>query len=538
MILLLCLAAGGSPAPAVNEAHYLSKARHYWDPGWCPGDPFLDSADAHAVFYWTFCCVAWLLPFPVAAWIGRLVTWTMMALAWQRLSRAISPLPWHSVLSAGLLIAGVQRCHFGGEWLIGGVEAKGFAFAVVFLALERMLHHRWNTAVLLLGVATSLHVLVGGWSLIAAAGAWWGCGPFRPKLSRIAPSVMGAFVLALPGLIPALSLTWGTPGEIVAKANLIYVYQRLAHHLVFHRIVYDHATPFWPLIRHLLLLAVWAVLSWRTPCVLSPGQLGQRPVRGFVGTAVAIAIAGAVLDQLLLPMPNLSAGILRYYWFRLSDVALPAGLALTVVGLLRAYRGAPTTLSRLTVVAALLCVLGNLATNVVSRGWEASLGSGRAALGGAEFALKEHPHLYRHWRDCCEWIRDNTPADARFLTPRWQQTFKWFAERSEVVTWKDIPQDARSVVAWWERLEEACPPVVSAGGIAALSDERILELAQRYEFQYIVVDRWLGRREFGFRRAYPLDARPTDFEVYELPRSFQGGNAATQVGLANRRESG
>ncbi|MBM4003093.1 MAG: hypothetical protein FJ295_07350 [Planctomycetes bacterium] len=536
MILMLCLAAGGSPAPDANEAHYLSKARHYWNPGWCAGDPFLESADAHVVFYWTFGWVASLLPFPVAAWLGRLITWTMLALAWQRLSRAICPLPWHAVLSAGLLIAGVQLCHFGGEWLIGGVEAKGFAFAAVFLALERMLRNRWNTAALLLGIATSLHVLVGGWSLVAAAGAWWGCGSFRPKLSRLAPGLAAGCALALPGLIPALLLTWGTPGEIVDKANLIYVYQRLAHHLVFHRIVHDHATPFLPLFRHLILLAIWAMLSWRTPCVLSQGQLGQRPVRGFVGSAVAIAIAGALLDQLLLPMPSLSAAILRYYWFRLSDVALPAGLALTVVGLLRAYRDAPTTLSRSTFSVALLCVLANLAANVVSRGWEANVGSGRAALGGAEFALKEHPQLYRQWRDCCAWIREHTPADARCLTPRWQQTFKWFAERSEVVTWKDIPQDARSVVAWWERLEEACPPVVSAGGIAALSDEQILELARRYEFQFIVVDKWLGQREFGFRRVYPLDKGHSEYEVYELPRSIQLNDPVTRIGIADRKE--
>ena len=43
-----------SPVPGVNEPHYLSKARHVWDPQWCGRDLFLNSANAHAVFLWVF----------------------------------------------------------------------------------------------------------------------------------------------------------------------------------------------------------------------------------------------------------------------------------------------------------------------------------------------------------------------------------------------------------------------------------------------------------------------------------------------------
>ena len=33
-----------------------------------------------------------------------------------------------------------------GEWVVGGVEAKGFAFALVFFALESGVRERWRTA--------------------------------------------------------------------------------------------------------------------------------------------------------------------------------------------------------------------------------------------------------------------------------------------------------------------------------------------------------------------------------------------------------
>src|SRR5262245_2522577 len=74
-IFAICFVAGGAPAPHVNETHYLLKAKHYWDPSFCPGDMFLDSADAHVPFYWT---VGWLtlwMPLGAAAWVGRAAAW-------------------------------------------------------------------------------------------------------------------------------------------------------------------------------------------------------------------------------------------------------------------------------------------------------------------------------------------------------------------------------------------------------------------------------------------------------------------------------
>ena len=53
-IFLIFFLFAGSPPPDVGESHYLVKAKHYWDPAWCAGDLFLESRDAHGLFYWTF----------------------------------------------------------------------------------------------------------------------------------------------------------------------------------------------------------------------------------------------------------------------------------------------------------------------------------------------------------------------------------------------------------------------------------------------------------------------------------------------------
>ena len=64
-------AAGAWPTPDTNEAHYLARARHSWDPSWGAGDFFLDSPEAHGVFYRLLGPLAAALPLEQAAWLGR-----------------------------------------------------------------------------------------------------------------------------------------------------------------------------------------------------------------------------------------------------------------------------------------------------------------------------------------------------------------------------------------------------------------------------------------------------------------------------------
>src|SRR5438045_7846391 len=62
-IVLVFFLFGGSLPPDVGESHYLVKAKHYWQPAWCAGDLFVESRDAHAMFYWTF------------GWVTRFARW-------------------------------------------------------------------------------------------------------------------------------------------------------------------------------------------------------------------------------------------------------------------------------------------------------------------------------------------------------------------------------------------------------------------------------------------------------------------------------
>src|SRR5262249_26799506 len=158
-------------------------------------------------FYWSFGWLSRLLSLPALAWCGRILTWGLLAWSWRRLCAALGLQLLSTVLAAGLFVALNERFHMAGEWIIGGVEAKGFAYVLLLLALEALVVGRWKRAVVLCGASTAFHVLVGGWAILALAVVWMASAERPPIRELLGPLVL-AFVLALPGLLPALALTW------------------------------------------------------------------------------------------------------------------------------------------------------------------------------------------------------------------------------------------------------------------------------------------------------------------------------------------
>ena len=224
---------GATPAPEVNESHYLAKAKHYWNPEFCPRDIFLGSAHAHLAFYWT---IGWLTQFcslSQTAWIGRIIVWILTAIGWQRFSSSVLNVRLLSPVTAGLTLLLIRNFNLAGEWMIGGIEAKGFAYFFLCLAMADLVRERMRTVWIWLGLASAFHVLVGGWSVIMTLLVI----TFRPdrkvSLLQMLPFSIGGLLIALLGIVPALSLGSGADSETVAKAHEIYVMGRISHHLVF-----------------------------------------------------------------------------------------------------------------------------------------------------------------------------------------------------------------------------------------------------------------------------------------------------------------
>ena len=483
LVFLVFFIQASWPVPEPNEPYYLGKAIHYWNPQWAAGDFFLESADAHQAFYFTFGWLALFFSPLVFAWLGRLVTWALLAWSWQRLSFAIVPRTGWSILTAALFVCLVERCHMAGEWVIGGVEGKSFAYPLVFLGLEALVRGRWNRCFILLGAASSLHVLVGGWSVLAAGGAWAMSGPHRSGVRSIVPGLLAGGLLALPGLAPVLLLDAGTERATLRAAYEIYVYVRLGHHLALSLI------PWHFVLRFVALTVFWIVL-WR---FMKP-RLGENLARlnRFVLGAVAIAAVGALLTPLEWIDRAWAAGLLRFYWYRLADVAVPMGVALMGVSAIAEGWGRHPVAARRWLAAVSVLAALHLGTHAVIR---------PVPQPPRAFRLSRRSHLfarycndYLAWRDVCDFLAGSSEIEpnALFLTDRLAQTFKWYSGRPEVANWKEIPQDARGIVEWWQRMcnlhavRGAVPDEFWYRSLAEQGEERLRRLGKQYGAQYAV----------------------------------------------------
>ena len=165
LIVLIFFIATGDPTPSVNETHYIARLKHFWNPEWCKGDLFLESTDTQVVFIWLFGWLTRWLSLSATTWVCRIVAWVFLAWSWQRLSWRLVPRPLAAALSAALFLALNNYGQMAGEWVVGGVEAKCFAYRFVLMALRDMIDRRWGMVCLLFGASIAFHPIVGGWSV-------------------------------------------------------------------------------------------------------------------------------------------------------------------------------------------------------------------------------------------------------------------------------------------------------------------------------------------------------------------------------------
>jgi len=417
------------------------------------------------------------------AWILRILEWFLLAFAWQRLSMAVIPRRGWAILSAMLLIAANERASMAGEWIVGGAEAKAFAYALVFLALWRLARNDWTRVWLLLGCATSMHPLVGGWAFAGAAFAWL-TGP-REALRNSTPVMIGV-ILALPGLWWGMALNAGTSPAVVHRAAEIMVLQRAPHHLLPAAFSTGHM---------LRQFGLWVVLG----VLLVFGRPFPPSVIRLVRFGIAamgIAAAGFLLAGLLHNRPDVQAMVLQYYWFRLSDAVVPAVLVLTAVFLLGRLRVSRPMLANALLVLGV--ILGTMHLADRTRRIQS------ATAPRADWMLQDPSS----WREVCAWAAANTPDTACFLTPPGGATFQWYSNRKDVVNWKDVPQDAAGIVTWWERMRDIHGPDSPKGVLQAraslgeLGGFRLRQLADEYDADYAIITRTPGLRTSGWPEVY------------------------------------
>ena len=470
------------PIPGVNEPHYLCKARAFYDSQWCAGDHFLRSANAHFVFFALFGAAAQILPLTAVAVFGRVLCLTLFGFAWTALGRRLC------LSSFAILVAACSFCvvamsgNFSGEWVIGGLEGKVPAYGVALLSVSFWLdglqagsRRRYVMSGVCAGMSVSFHPVVGLWFCIDIALSELGLRLCRRTATDGVPGrtnrewlqdvlafAATAFVVSLPGLIPALALmtSENVSAAEIAKANRIQVFWRLAHHLdpvTFPVKAWVHTA----VLGSACIVGYVGLRRWQPE---SMRLVVWRPYLHLLSAAAVLATAGVVVGWHSGPASDIPdwewrAAVLKFYPFRLFDALLPVTMALIfgamadiVVHMLAdkkdtgdsssaatvnqgLRRAAGTTTGRGAIVCMCVCLVIVLAL------WQRP-----TAPGG--YSRK----YIADWKCACDWIRRNTPWDSRVFTPRESFAFKWFAERAEYVCIKDCPQDAVGILEWNQRL--------------------------------------------------------------------------------------
>ncbi len=501
LCLLVFFVHGAWPVPDVNESHYLVKAQVHWGLLTPEGDVFLESRDAHPVFFFLWGWTCRLLSPEAATWLGRLACWALLAWGWCRLGRSVGLSALGTVLAAALLVAGNAWGNLSQEWIVGGLEAKSPAYGLVLWGFSAALGRRWGAAWLLLGAATALHPLVGGWNALLLLAAW----PFwhrkwRRELTPVPPkSWLGGLLLggaiSLAGLLPALALCWGVDAETAAWASRAYVYHRLRHHLYF---------PAFPWGNRLSFLGL-AVVGAGAYFLLRRSSAWLLLGRITLG-AVLLAAAGAALG-LAAPWDwDTAAWLLRYYWFRPGDLWVPALVALAATALMERTLARQSAWGSWLLLPLLLLAGGHLVQVVWQRHHH------RWPRAEAHMSREQFDAWVQVCRRAGKLSGRGEPAV--FLTPRYTQTFHWYARRAEVVNWKDVPQDAPSLVRWWRRLVDLYDyrRLKGTGPWEQLPPDQLLRLARRYGASWAIVPRATGR-EYPF----PVEFANEHFVLYRLP---------------------
>lgn len=461
-ILFFTYGALHAPPPATGEPHYLSKARHFYDPSWCEGDLFLESTDTHVVLYAVFGWLMQVVSPEATIWIGRAASTLLVASGWTLFARGLIRRRWSGLAAGSLHCALESTVNLSGEWLLDGIEGRVLGYGMLFLAWGLGLHAHRRSAAAALGGAIAMHPVVGSWGTLATLGGWICVRLTRTPVNASEPltppgrtrfTQAGLFLLAASaGIIPALRAVGGPDGP---RADAIQVFYRLAHHLdptTFDRPAwwaYGAMLAGW-LVARRFEVAVPATSPPTATCESGPSaEAAQRWWLGcvlssvvFFGSGVAIAWGPRPVTDENFPLRTLRTRLLKFYPFRLADMLIPTAVALTATTI--AFRKLdPAVHSQGGQVShrnALAAGIGLAVVFALGNGWIQRV---RPPLA---------PWRIAAWRDVCQWVKENVPRETVFITPQVSWAFKWFAERPEYVSYKDCPQDAAGLVEWNRRL--------------------------------------------------------------------------------------
>lgn len=510
-----------------NEIDVLPLAKQYAEPTWIPKDWYVNQPPGYRLlFFALFGKLAATWGFLVTSILGRLVCYGLVSTGLVLIGRCLGLSLLLLLLAVGIFIhATPQQGMIAREWIVGGVEPKAVAYGFVLLAVGLMLqgHYRWMA--LMVGLATSFHVLVGGWAALSMAG--WLALRRRshfPHLHSLGVLLLIYITAGAFGVKAVLEQVLTPAPPEAVRFTAVYVFLRLPHHL--NPLSWSADRWVKPLV-YLLMLALSMGVLWRQRLSVRFSQ--YYPACRGLAELTLIALIPFVIGVAVAPFDG-HGKLLQYYPFRLADVLLPlTSCLLFACALEQTFTGK----ARLGLVLGCLLLLS----------WKCGLQAIR--LREQVLALPQFPSHRQgadpDWKALCAWIRRETPQHALVISPPVEfVNFTWMAERPTIAKFKLFPQTKAGILTWYERLTDlsgdASPwPAIQnrsdnreqiqtqlTTGYNRLTTAQVQNLMSKYGADFFVT-------RSDHQLDLPIAYRNALYTLYEFPHSLIANKSASAL---------
>jgi hypothetical protein len=359
--------------------------------------------------------------------VGRAVCWALLAISLAALAKTLR-LP-----ASALVIGFVLWLHWGQTLGICGAPVEGFqpkslAYPLIFAALVLVMRGRAGWAGACLGLATTFHLVVGGWACLALFLTLIARRASFPRRAIVAYTLAAA-AFVLPLVIAGVAFAGsGLGGEMKRQMDEIYVLFAMPHCCD-----PDTFMSWTAWIRALVVFAIATVLVLAWPERRGAGILG-----GFLIALVLFFFVGA------LARPLGAYGLLALYPLQLAH-ALPALFLFVFAAAWIRIGGAWRRFGPLGAILLLAGTIGLLVDRKVASALISAPGFFAVEI---EDARNGSPGEVE---PLDAWIRSATPRNSVFVTP-FLPGFWPDAERAQVASMRHPPLDRR-IVEWKQRLE-------------------------------------------------------------------------------------
>jgi hypothetical protein len=316
---------------------------------------------------------------------------------------------------------------FGGEWLFKGVEAKTFAYSLVFVALGFAYRSRWPAAIALAAAATYFHFLVGGfWTLMLLFIQFREQKQLKPVLFSAAMfAVLLAPLLILVVPHDAASLVAASPSQ-GPSVDIIYSEIRGA----------EHVAPF---------RTRWDFWTWLPGIVVAVSLLGvlsglhRRKYLPPIGVAAITALSFLLFALILAFVDRHNQYLGKFYLFRPSSLALFLTISAILVAIRRQCPDEARAVLRL-VAAAFIAVFawGTLKTQVD--------------------IVRSAPAIPHEQELIAAIDRNSGPKDIVLIEPFNEMHTDYVRlhrviPRPTLVAWKFAPTDPADLLRWYDLIQ-------------------------------------------------------------------------------------